>query len=232
MEERIRDFWAHPETPALGVWGVPPRERPAPPYAEGTPTERYIYDQLVTHIRPADDRWAGRRFEPGCYYGESLLESLSPSALRELALPVAACLGREYGGVVVGIGRHPDASLLPDIAAVPGFPRCRRSHGLATRCRNLQIATAVGGCRLARGQPDTASAFKLQEQRPGRHILELPLRVTPVPECAEFTAQPCPVPVRMRRQQLADQADIRLVKMPALYDHYVCHTGTIQQTTA
>jgi len=54
MERRIRDFWAHPQTPALGVWGVPPpRERPAPPYADRSPTERYLYDQLVSHIRPA-----------------------------------------------------------------------------------------------------------------------------------------------------------------------------------
>jgi hypothetical protein len=71
--------------------------------------------------RAAGGRWAGRRFEPGCYYGEALLENLSPAAVRGLALPVAARLAKKYGGVAVGIGRHRDASLLADIAALPGF---------------------------------------------------------------------------------------------------------------
>lgn len=290
MERTIRDFWVHPETPALGVWGVPPpRDRPALPYPDGAPTERHLYDQVVTHIRPAVEahergfltvptilphtayvagpfpqshliaaamgarttstgdplamgaeplirdvaelpriealdvtespllqgvchaiaemaeithgvvafepylqhgpldlaadvigvqafyeltaldpdgaarlvrvctdkwldfrraqeraaggRWADRRFEPGCYHSDSLLENLPLDTIRELVLPIAARLAREYDGVVVGIGRHPDASLLPDIVALPGF----RGVGVPVAWPPDTVAAALAG---------------------------------------------------------------------------------------
>jgi len=271
MERAIRAFWDYPECPALGVWGVPPVATPSSWPKDGTATERYLYHQLITHIRPAIEahqrgfitvptllphlahlgpfpqshliaaalgakvadtgdplavsteplihdladlprvedmdvtaspllralcqnieemaevtrgalssepylqhgpldasadvigvqsfyeltalnpegaarlirvctdkwldfrraqeraaggRWAGRRFEPGCYYGDSLLENLAPRTIRELVLPVAGWLASEYGGIVFGISRHHDASLLPGIVALPHFRGC------------------------------------------------------------------------------------------------------------
>lgn len=273
MERAIRAFWEHPETPALGVWGVPPVVTPPPvPPADGAATERYLYGQLHGHIHPAIEahrmgfltvptllphlayypgafpqshlvatslgatvtdtgnplavgteplirdltelpriaeadvaqspllralcraieemmeitqgalavepyvqhgaldfaadvigvqafyeltaldqegaarllqvcarkwveyrraqeqaaggRWACRRFEPGLYYGDSLLENLPPLTIRELALPVAGQLASEYGGIVFGIARHGDESLMADIAALPKFRGC------------------------------------------------------------------------------------------------------------
>lgn len=330
MEGRIRDFWAHPATPALGLWGVPPpAARPAPPYPGGTPTERYLHDQLVAHIRPAIEahgrgfltvptllphtacvdgpfpqshlvaaalgaritdtgdplavgaeplihdlaelprlealdvtrspllqglcraivemaeitqgaiavepylqhgpldlaagvigtqafyeltvldpegaarligvcadqwlafrqaqeraaggRWAGRRFEPGCYVGDSLLENLPPNTIRELALPVAARLAGAYGGVVVGIGRHPDASLLTDIAAVPGF----RGAGVPLSWPPDAVAAALAGKGVLHmgyagypGAPDWTDC--LNHARRLRHRVRLLANICPM----------------------------------------------------
>ena len=53
LGEEARDFWRHPETPALSVWANFPalEETPEPP--AGSLTEQALYAQLHDLVRPA-----------------------------------------------------------------------------------------------------------------------------------------------------------------------------------
>ena len=53
LEERARSFWRDPGTPELSVWAQPAVAQPIPEPADGTVTERHLYQHIHTIVRPA-----------------------------------------------------------------------------------------------------------------------------------------------------------------------------------
>ena len=53
MEAEVHDFWAHPEEQRLSIWGQPPVIGEIPEPADGTITERNLYRQLQSQVKPA-----------------------------------------------------------------------------------------------------------------------------------------------------------------------------------
>jgi len=53
LEEEARDFWRHPETPALSVWANFPALEDAPEPPTGGLTEQALYAQLHSTVKPA-----------------------------------------------------------------------------------------------------------------------------------------------------------------------------------
>ena len=92
IEAHAREFWHHPDQPALSVWGQIPlvTEPPAPP--DGTVTERELYRQLIYNVKPA---LAARK------YGFHTVPVLHPHDLHYTGPPfrthfLAVVMGEKY----------------------------------------------------------------------------------------------------------------------------------------
>ena len=85
------------------------------------------------------------------------------------------------------------------------------------------VAVPVGGFALARRQGDVFGFLQPQQQVPARHVLELAIGRSPVPQLTELDRKSTTPPSGIVRQQLLDQADIG-TESPALYrDHDLFH---------
>ena len=89
--------------------------------------------------------------------------------------------------------------------------------------RYTAVAELVGGGSLPCGQLDETTPLQLEQQRACRHVLDTPLIVAPVPDAAQFFAEPRPAPVPMFRHQIADHTDLIDRDVPSLNDHALCH---------
>ena len=89
--------------------------------------------------------------------------------------------------------------------------------------RHTAIAERVGRAALTRGQLDESTMLQFQQQRARRHVLDTTLAVAPVPQVAEFLAQPHAAPVPMLGHQPSDQPDLLGRNGSSLSDHALCH---------
>jgi len=101
----------------------------------------------------------------------------------------------------------------------------RATHWLAhRRCDGrTRIAQTVRRRSFSRRQPDVTRPLQLQQQRTAGHVLELTSRIAPVPAAAQFLAQRRSAPCRIRRDQCADQFDIRTRHLAPMHNHAFCH---------
>jgi len=118
----------------------------------------------------AAGNWAGRRFEPGLYYGNSLMQNLFPQTIRDLVLPDATGLAEQYGGIVFGLS-HEDVRLLNDVVALPHFRGC----GVPVRCPADLVAEQLAGRGVLhmtyagyRGAPDWQGCLAHVERLAGK----------------------------------------------------------------
>ncbi len=140
VEETATEFWEHPETPRLSIWGDFPAAGGILPHPPGSVSQEHVYSHLVIHVKQALEiatvasqraRSAGARLvehlhAPGFYAGQMLSAFLSPAILREMEIPLLEAMSQARRGIHISVG-YPDPSLLEDYLQLPflcgaGFP--------------------------------------------------------------------------------------------------------------